>query len=81
VDGNSVHSLGSVSDGRGVPADPSRAADSFLRACDAGEPRGCVNLGVLTANGTGVLKDDVRARELYQRACDGGDEESCKRVE
>ena len=73
---------GTVHDeGMGVPKDPARAAPYFLKACNAGEPRGCVDLGVLTANGTGVPKDDARALLLYQRACNGGYEEACKRVQ
>jgi len=47
--------------GRGVPADPARAAKLFLLACDAGHAKGCFNAGNATYKGDGVEKDAARA--------------------
>jgi hypothetical protein len=63
--------------GAGVDRDEARAADLYGRACEQGELRGCVNLGVLLEAGTGVNRDPERARELYARACDGGQALAC----
>ena len=42
------------------------------KACDAGDMRGCHDLGVMYADGNGVEKDFKKAAELFKKACDGG---------
>jgi TPR repeat protein len=40
------------------------------RACDGGDPGGCINLGVAYARGLGVKQDFETTRTFYQKACD-----------
>ena len=42
------------------------------QACDGGDMRGCVSLGVSYKNGWGVPEDFSEASRLYRQACDGG---------
>jgi uncharacterized protein len=54
----------------GLTKDPARAVTLFQRACDAGNMRGCTNLGLSYEIGQGGLpKSAVRAMALQQRAC------------
>ena len=54
-----------------------RAAFFFDTACQRGELKGCVSLGVLYFYGRGVARDTRRARQLYQKACRGGHVVGC----
>ena len=45
--------------------------------CDAGDARGCVNLGEQLAEGHGAAPDPQRAAALYRKACDQGDLGGC----
>ena len=45
-------------------------AKIWLKACEAGEARGCVRLGFLYQSGRGVEQDDEKAGKIYQKACD-----------
>ena len=47
------------------------------KACDAGDMRGCHDLGVMYADGNGVEKNEQKAVELYKKACDGGEMLGC----
>jgi TPR repeat protein len=58
-------------EGRGVSANPQRAAELFGRACDAGNFESCYQLAVRHETGTGVPRDPLRAAALYQRTCEG----------
>ena len=57
--------------------DDKRAAELFRRACDANEPTGCNNLGVLYQRGTGVTKDLTLAATMFAKACARNDSSSC----
>ncbi len=54
-----------------------RAAALYAKACEAGDPWGCNDLGVLTARGTGVPRDPARAADLLSRACAAGLPDGC----
>ena len=64
-------------DGRGIEADPARAADAFRTGCDDGWLEACDELGKLYVSGKGVKKSRVEAKKLFARACDGGIAGSC----
>ena len=62
---------------RSLGADLARAAPLYAKACEAGDPWGCNDLGVLCARGTGVPKDTARAADLLSRACAAGLPDGC----
>jgi len=66
--------------GEGVAQDLNRAADLFMRACDAGGSQGCVNLGSMYLRGQGVPKDLDRAADLFKKACDAGLDRGCENL-
>jgi TPR repeat protein len=68
--------------GVGVPdgADPVRARELFMRACEGQNGLGCSNLGQLYELGTGISADVVRASQLYERACELGAGAGCYRL-
>jgi TPR repeat protein len=55
----------------------SQAATLYQKACDAGERRGCTNLGLMYYNADGMPKDLDRAAGLFKRACDEGGTGGC----
>lgn len=57
-----------------------RAVELFNASCEAGNPLGCSNLGVMHQYGDGVAADPQRAAVLYQIGCDGGLHKSCSRL-
>ncbi|MBI3179879.1 MAG: sel1 repeat family protein, partial [Deltaproteobacteria bacterium] len=64
-----------VEKGIGVGQNPVRAEALYVRACDAGEMRGCAALGVLYM----FIRahDDPKAAAVLDRACAGGIGNSC----
>ena len=48
------------------------------KACDAGDMRGCHDLGVMYADGNGVEKDFKKAAELFKKACDSDIADGCR---
>ena len=60
--------------------DYDKAFESFKKACDGGDMRGCRSLGTMYANGNGVEKDFSKAVELYKKACDGGNMHGCRNL-
>ncbi len=64
-------------EGRGVPKNPSLAAQSFLDGCEAGEPLGCFNLSRAYLDGTGEPQDFVQAYSYADRACTGHVPDAC----
>ena len=48
----------------GVPV-----SDLYALACENGEMKGCVNLGVLYFVGDGVEKNQKKAKKLFNKAC------------
>jgi len=55
--------------------DPETALRFASRACEAGDPGGCDDLGRLYED----EGDTTQARALYRRACDGGYASACER--
>ena len=55
-----------------------KAFESFKKACDSGNMRGCFNLGIMYEEGNGVEKDFSKAAELFKKACDGGEMNGCR---
>jgi TPR repeat protein len=52
--------------------DPRRGAQLLKRACDGGEPRGCLNLGNSYLVGRGVEANPPEGVRLLGKACDAG---------
>ena len=48
------------------------AARFYRRACDGGNPHGCLRLGHVYAYALGVDIEEKRASELYRKGCDAG---------
>ena len=71
--GRSVHD-----DPPGLRSGTSRTVDLYQRACDGGDMKRCIDLGVMYEQGRGVAAlDETKAVALYQRACDGGNANGC----
>ena len=66
--------------GKGVAANPVRAAELYRKGCDGGSMQGCTNLGYAYKHGEGVPVDIVRAVDLYRKACDGGNMMGCSNL-
>ncbi len=64
-------------EGRGVRADPHKAAALYQRACTAGNAVACVNLGQLYEGGATGAPDTEGAEVMYQAACERGYGEGC----
>ncbi len=79
LDGPSCSNLGyMIETGKGVAADPVRAAQFYIQACSKGDLMGCGNLGVLQAEGRGVNRDDRGALPNLERACSDEVPEACR---
>ncbi len=63
--------------GRGVAADPRRAAKLYRMACNQGNGRGCTNLGLVLEHGVQGVPAQKQARDFYSRACDEGERSGC----
>jgi len=50
-------------------------------ACNAGDAKGCFELGFLFEEGRGVSKDKVGAAAAFARGCALGDQNSCARAQ
>ena len=57
--------------------DEQKAAKIWLKACEAGEVRGCARIGFLYQSGKGVEQDDAKASKFYEKACDAGELSGC----
>ncbi len=53
------------------------ASAFYERACQLGDPRGCVNLGVMFEAGRGVVKSRAEAARAYERGCRLNSETAC----
>jgi len=51
--------------------------DACRSACDAGNMRGCNNLGEMYRRGEGVETDMAKAIEYYRKGCDGNHPVAC----
>jgi TPR repeat protein len=56
------------------------AAPYFEKACSAGIPLACHNLGFAIWSGAGMAKDDARAMKIFTEVCDGGTAVGCAGV-
>jgi TPR repeat protein len=63
--------------GKGVPADPAKAAGLYQQACDAANRRACFALAVLQVRGLGVPKDVAKGRATLEAGCTEGVFEAC----
>jgi hypothetical protein len=61
----------------GAKPDQAQAFSFFLKACNGGQPAGCVNLAYHYFGGIGVAQDVPRAVQVYQRSCDLGAAPGC----
>lgn len=59
---------------------PTRAAQYFERACDAGSAVACEKLGAVYLGGEGVERDMTRAISMLDRACDARRAFACSRL-
>jgi Sel1 repeat len=66
--------------GYDVPADATRALQSFERSCRDGSPEGCSNLGALYESGVGADVNLSEAARLYEQACSGGSALGCSNL-
>jgi len=62
------------------PRSATRTPEALQRACDGGDMRACVDLGVRYDDGRGVAQSDTLAAELWRRACDGGSFLGCEKL-
>jgi uncharacterized protein len=69
-----------LTNGRGLPRDPTRAATYFKQACDGDNGSGCSNLGFQTLKGIGVPKDKARGLDLLRRGCAAGYDWGCEQL-
>ncbi|MBK8277029.1 MAG: sel1 repeat family protein [Nitrospira sp.] len=63
--------------GNGIKQDDVRAATLYRKACDDGDAKGCINLGVIYQVGRGVKSDDTEALKHYGKACDLREQKGC----
>jgi TPR repeat protein len=63
--------------GTGIKQDDMRAANLYRKACDEGDAKGCINLGVVYQVGRGVKPDDAEALKYYGKACDLREQKGC----
>lgn len=66
-----------VAAGRGIDADPARAAWLWTKACMGGNPNACTWLGFSLLRGTGSAKNVGRATFLLDKACHDGHATAC----
>ena len=72
-DAQSQFGLGMMlENGHGVPPDPEKAFQWYLRAADQGMSEAQLSLGSLYEHGRGVARDPERAVELYLNAAEQG---------
>lgn len=66
--------------GRGVVADPGKAARLYGRACRGGNAPACVSLGRMMEAGTAARPDPEGAIVMYEAACDAGELAGCEQL-
>jgi hypothetical protein len=66
--------------GKGVAKDDSHAVALYSEGCDAGNARGCSNLGNHYRFGLGVAKNVVKARQLLTKGCSMGNQWGCDQL-
>jgi TPR repeat protein len=63
--------------GGGLSRDETKARELLGKACDAGEVKGCVALGVLQKEGRGGAKDASAAVKSFEKGCKDADATGC----
>jgi len=63
----------------GTMTDILAARDLYQKACDGGDVRACVELGVTYERQVGFLRELDKSAALYDRACKAGDRLGCAR--
>jgi len=63
--------------GRGVPRDETRATETYVKACQAGNALACSAAAGRIAHGEGVAANGVLATQIWERACETGSGEDC----
>jgi len=77
-DGASCAILGFMYDkGKGVPANPEKAAAAYQLGCDAGSLDGCAGFGIALSKGEGVPRDDAKAVQVLGFGCSRNNARSC----
>lgn len=67
-------------DGSSFPANPIRAFELYLLACDGRSNLGCSNLGNAYERGVIVAPSSERARHAFTKVCENGDGWGCMRL-
>jgi TPR repeat protein len=62
---------------KGVDADPVRATELYVHACQMKDTEACISAGRMYEYHHGVDKDDVKATGFYERACDLANPTGC----
>jgi hypothetical protein len=70
-----------LADGRGVKADPARAAALLAERCLDGDGASCETYGDWMAVGRGVKADHDRAQDAYGTACRSGSKTACAHLD
>lgn len=63
--------------GRGGTRDETKATETYLKACQAGNALSCSAAASRIARGEGVTADGVLATQIWERACETGSGEDC----
>ncbi len=63
--------------GGGLPKDDAKARELLTKACDGGDAKGCVSLGVLQKEGRGGAKDAAAAVKSFDSGCKSADAMGC----
>ena len=67
-------------DGRGIPADETRAAQLFEKGCKDGQVESCDLLGEAFESGKGLAQDEKKAVAIWKPACEQGYLLSCQNL-
>lgn len=54
-----------------------QAKNHLQKACEEGNTKGCLGLGLMYYRGDGVKQDYSKAAMLYRKSCDGGEVVGC----
>ena len=67
--------------GRGASANPAKAIEYYVKACNLGETAGCYDAGEIYSKGEGEIKaDSKKAKEFYDKSCKLGTKEACEKL-
>jgi TPR repeat protein len=63
--------------GSGAARDATKARSLLAKACDGGNVKSCVNLGILEQSGQGGAKDTTAAAKHFEQGCKDADAAGC----